>query len=64
MKLCPCQENCVHYESGDNKPRNNDVRNKYICIKYLKMCELAVGYERDIMGLVIACPVSKSKKTK
>ncbi len=64
MKLCPVQDVCVHFTTNDNKPKNHDVRNKYICTKYLEMCELAVGYERDIMGKTIACKISKSRKTK
>ena len=58
-KLCPCQEACVHYRSGSNRPPNNDVRNKYICMKYVKMCEHAVYYETQIMGITIACKVKR-----
>ena len=59
MKLCPCQEDCVHYDSGDNKPKNHDVRNKYVCMKYVKMCKLAFFYESEIMGIVSACPIKR-----
>ena len=59
MKLCPCQENCVHYKSSGRMPPNNDVRNKQVCMEYVKMCEHAVYYETEIMGLTIACKVKR-----
>lgn len=62
MRLCPCQENCVHYKSGSRMPPNNDVRNKYLCKEYPKGCKLAVYYETMIMGLTIACDINKSKR--
>ena len=59
LKQCPCQENCVHYKNGSNRPNNHDVRNKYVCTKYVKMCEMAVYYETEIMGLTIACKIKR-----
>ncbi|KKN74991.1 hypothetical protein LCGC14_0384930 [marine sediment metagenome] len=56
-KLCPVQEACIHYKSGSNRPNNHDVRNKYVCSRYVKGCEMAVFYEREIMGLIIACKI-------
>lgn len=57
LTKCPCQENCVHYESNGRMPPNNDVRNKQVCSRYVKMCEMAMFYEREVMGMVIACPI-------
>ncbi len=62
MKICPCQDNCIHYKSGSRQPPNNDVRNKYVCAKYIKGCDMAVYYETQIMGLIVACKISKGKR--
>ncbi len=61
LKLCPCQDVCIHYESGDNKPKNNDVRNKFVCSKYLKGCEYSMYVETQIMGLTVSCEIDKRK---
>lgn len=61
MRLCSCQENCIHYRSGNRKPPNNDVRNRYVCSRYVKMCEMAVYYETQIMGLTVACDMNKRR---
>lgn len=37
MKLCPMQESCQHFATGDNKPKNHDVRNKFPCQLWLSM---------------------------
>ena len=58
-KLCPAQDVCCHYKTGSNRPNNHDVRNKYVCSKYVKGCEHAVYYETQIMGLTIACKVKQ-----
>ncbi len=60
--LCPVQEACIHYKTGSRLPNNHDVRNKYVCSRYVKMCEHAVYYETEIMGLTIACEIKKGKK--
>jgi len=59
---CPVQECCIHYETGDNKPKNNDVRNKYRCRKYVRGCEMALYVETQIMGLTVACDINKGKR--
>ncbi len=61
LTKCPCQENCIHYKNGSNKPSNHDVRNKQVCMKYVKMCEHAVYYETQIMGLEVACKLDKKR---
>ena len=58
---CPCQEFCIHFTTGDSKPKNNDVRDKYICKKYLKGCEHSLYVETMIMGLVVACKIKEKK---
>ncbi len=60
-RLCPCQDACIHYKTGSNRPNNHDVRNKYVCSRYVKMCEMAVYYETEIMGLTIACDINKRR---
>ena len=62
QRLCPAQDVCCHYKTGSNRPNNHDVRNKYVCQRYVKMCEHAVYYETEIMGLTIACEIKKGKK--
>jgi len=63
LPKCPCQEDCVNYETGSNKPKNHDVRNKYICATFLKGCEDAMWYQTKIMGLPPdACEITKGGK--
>lgn len=33
-KTCPIQEDCKWFTTGDNKPPNHDVRDKYLCILF------------------------------
>ena len=60
-QLCPVQDLCVKYRLGSRLPPNNDVRNKYVCSRYVKMCEMAVYYETQIMGLTISCEIKRKK---
>ena len=61
-KLCYIQESCHDYLLGDNKPRNNDVRNKVPCIKWLDgSCDIEVGL-RLHHGEIIACNIEDVKK--
>ena len=64
MKNCPIAEVCLHYSSGDNKPRNNDVRHKYPCVKFLDYsCEESVRIQL-FLGETLACKVEKRKKAR
>lgn len=62
LTKCSCQDICIHFETGTNHPPNNDVRNKHICSKYLKGCELALYVETEIMGLTVACKIKRRGK--
>lgn len=62
LKLCPVQEVCQFYRPWDNKPPNHDVRDKYICKKYIGGCEHALYVESVLMGLTIACPIDRRDK--
>ena len=65
MKNCEIAEVCPHYESGDNKPPNNDVRNKIPCVKFLKMsCEMGVNIQIFLRGEGISCNIEKVKRLK
>ena len=61
MRLCPLQEMCVKYESGDNKPPNHDVRTKYPCVHFFDYCKMYVEW-MNWQGEVIACSINKGRK--
>jgi len=64
MKTCPTQELCLHFESGDNKPKNHDVRNKFPCVKFLDMsCEESVRIQL-YLGETLACDINKISRIK
>ena len=64
MKTCPIQELCLYYDSGDNKPKNNDVRHKYPCKKFIDMtCEESIRIQL-FLGEEIACDIEKIKRIK
>lgn len=62
LSKCPVQEACIHYQISSNKPSNHDVRNKYVCSKYIKGCEMAVYVETQVMGLAVACKIKRKVK--
>jgi len=65
MKSCPIQEVCRFYTSGDNKPPNNDVRQKFPCKKWLDLsCEMGVKLQEFISGKPIACNLEDVKRKK
>ncbi len=68
MNLCFCQEFCLKYETGDTKPKNHDVRNKWPCKRWLAMdCEkiwILGELQEFTTGKVFACETDKIKKIK
>ncbi len=57
---CPIQDICQHFSTGDSKPKNHDVRDKFPCTKFLDMtCILSVEIQVWAMGLIIACEIKK-----
>ena len=66
MKNCPLHEECLEYESGDNKPPNHDVRNKYPCSKFIAMSCPALLEILPMVGEDMSCNREevKVKKTK
>ena len=66
MKCCFIQEICQHYLTGDNKPNNHDVRNKYPCKRWLAMdCEkmpLLAELGEYATGTVMMCDLAKIKR--
>lgn len=64
MKLCPIQEVCRKFKTGDNKPPNNDVRDKYPCKSFLDMsCDMGLRLQEWIDGPV-ACNLEKIRRIK
>ncbi len=64
MKTCRLQEDCPHFTTGDNKPRNHDVRHKHPCKQYLAMsCRmpLEISY---FYGEEVACDLGKIARIK
>jgi len=62
LSKCPIQDICRHFSTGDRKPKNHDVRDKFPCTKFIDMsCELTVEIQTWAMGLVIACKVGKGE---
>jgi len=58
LKKCPVQDICIHYTTGDRKPPNHDIRDKYVCKAFKKdNCEMALYVQTEIMGLTVACKV-------
>ncbi|KKK73068.1 hypothetical protein LCGC14_2897540 [marine sediment metagenome] len=62
-KLCYIQDTCPLYETGDNKPANNDVRNKVLCHKSLEGCDMEIRL-RLHHGEIIACNIEEVKRKK
>jgi len=61
-RQCPIQETCQEYSRDDNLPPNNDVRNKYVCQKWLDMtCVMGLELYRWFNGNYPACS-TRSKK--
>ena len=64
--VCLYQEVCRHYKTGDNKPKNHDVRNKYPCKQWLAMdCEkmwLLVELQEFATGEIVSCEVAKVRR--
>ncbi len=64
MKTCPIQDLCQHFGCGDNKPRNNDVRNKFPCVKFLDMsCAESIRIQ-IFLGETLACNLEKIKRVR
>ena len=62
IRSCPIQDICCHFATGDNKPHNHDVRDKFICTRFLDgSCELTVEIQTWAMGLTLSCKI-KGKK--
>ena len=58
-RACDLQHACVKYETGDNHPPNNDVRDKCPCVKFLHSnCEMYL-YWASWQGYTIACRIRK-----
>ena len=58
-RMCDLQHACVKYETGDNKPRNNDVRDKYPCKKFVQSnCKMYLTWAHH-QGYTIACRIKK-----
>ena len=68
LPKCPMQEICQHYTTGDNKPKNNDVRHKISCYKWITMeCEkigILAELQEYATGEVMACNLEKIRKIK
>jgi len=61
MKICPVQYNCPHFETGDNKPPNEHVRNTIPCTKFINdICPLPTDI-RLFFGETIACDINKRR---
>ena len=61
-RVCPIQENCRQYETGDNKPTNHDVRHKHPCRKWLDMtCVMGLELYKHYFGNYPACSIRKKK---
>ncbi len=67
-KLCSQQEFCHHYKTGDNKPHNHDIRNKYPCLHWLALdCEkmlLLAELQGWTTGEIMSCDISKITRIK
>ncbi len=65
MKLCAIQDVCLDFTTGDNKPKNNDVRNKVPCVSWLDMsCETGLDIYFKIKGEYPACNIKKIRRLK
>jgi len=68
MQFCFCQELCSHYNVGDNKPPNHDVRTKYPCRHWLAMdCEKIFALaelQEYCTGQPMACKIDKIHRLK
>jgi len=57
---------CKHYSSGDNKPPNNDVRDKFACIHYTSMkcpvIDAICKLEEYALDKPVACKIKKGGK--
>ena len=59
---CPIQEQCQNYKSGNNKPPNNDVRNKVPCRSFLDMsCQMSLDIQL-YLGETLTCDIEMVKK--
>ena len=62
LKQCPIAFLCQHFDTGDSKPKNNDVRDKVPCKLFLDVsCDLSIRIQLDAMGLTPACKVRRIK---
>jgi len=64
MKTCPLQHACNDYNSGDNKPPNNDIRDKHPCIHFISMECSALLEILPKVGVEIACDVEEVREKK
>ena len=66
MPICPIQDVCNKYLSGDNKPPNHQVRLTVPCKDWLSMeCEMGTRLQVWMNnGEGIACSIAKHSKVK
>lgn len=62
-RKCDEQLTCVSYISGDSKPPNHDVRDKYTCKHWLLLDLKKCQKVRARYG-EIACDIKKTKRIK
>ncbi len=64
MDNCYIAHSCPNYESGDNKPPNEDVRVRIPCVKFINdSCKMCLDL-RLHHGETMACDVDKIKRVK
>ncbi len=59
--VCYITHACPYYDSGSNKPPNEDVRATVQCVKFLKNCQMAEDI-RVFFGEVVACEIKEGGK--
>ena len=68
MKICLCQESCIHYRTGDNKPPNHHLRMFIPCklwMKYTcKVIQELLVIQEYATGEPDVCPVTAGKRKK
>ncbi len=65
MRLCLLQDLCLEYTTGDNKPKNNDVRDKVPCEGWVTMsCDAYVTIYYKLKGEYPNCNIEKIRRLK
>ncbi len=66
--LCPIQDLCQHFITGDNKPPNHNVRIKHPCFKWVSMecpiIDTLATVQEFATGELMACNIQKIKRLK